>query len=253
MTRVLRWHRHRILAALILVAAALAALLYWQLSPIGSVMPEALAALESDDAVHVDRERWIAFEPQAGETSNGFIFYPGGRVPPEAYAPLARALAEQGHLSVIAPMPLNLAVFDPNAASAVIAAHPKIQTWVIGGHSLGGVMAARFAQENRGTVSGLVLLAAYPEAHLDLSESGLAVALLYADRDGLVTLDEAQAALAQLPAEAQAILIEGGNHAGFGWYGEQAGDRSARINREQQQTQVVAAAMRILREAGSRI
>ena len=84
-------------------------------------------------------------------------------------------------------MPLSLAVFDPNAAQEVIAAHPEIQRWVIGGHLLGGTMAAQFAHAHPGSVTGLVLWASYPPSSADLSRSGLRVLSIYATQDGLAT------------------------------------------------------------------
>lgn len=242
--------RRRILGALLAIAAICAALLYSQLSPVGALMPEAVKALDPGATVQVNQERWIAFEPVEQSAVTGYIFYPGGRVLPEAYAPLARALADEGHLSVIFGMPLNLAVLKPNAASDVIAAYPSIQTWVIGGHSLGGVMAARYAYHHQDQVDGLALLAAYPEEHIDLSESELTVATIYGDRDGLLTVNEVERSLDQLPPDSQVVLIDGANHAQFGWYGEQAGDLPARISRSEQQAQVVAAILKVMREAG---
>ena len=241
--------RRKILVALLTFVVILAVLLYSQLSPIGELLPKTIAALESDDAVLVNRARWIVFQPSV-KTESGFIFYPGGRVMPEAYSPLARALAEAGHLSVIIPMPLNLAVLNPNAASDVIAAFPSIQRWVLGGHSLGGVMAARFAHAHEDKIDGLALLASYPERHVDLSESELAVATIYGDQDGLVTVAEVQRSLDLLPLDSLAILVEGGNHAQFGWYGGQSGDKPAQVSREEQQAQVVAAVLHIMQEAG---
>ena len=92
------------------------------------------------------------------------IFYPGGRVDPRSYAPAARAIAAQGYLAVITPMPLNLAVFTPGRAAQVIAAYPEIHTWAIGGHSLGGAMAANFSHKSR-RGAGAVLLGGLPGQH----------------------------------------------------------------------------------------
>ncbi|MDE2777144.1 MAG: alpha/beta hydrolase [Chloroflexota bacterium] len=250
MILILRRRRRVILAASLLIGAVLAALLHSQFAPIGELMPAAIAALQSDDIARVKRERWIVFEPVDQTEESGIILYPGGRVSPEAYAPLARALAESGYLTVIVPMPLNLAVFDPFAADNVIAAYPSVQTWVIGGHSLGGVMAAHYAHSRRDLVKGLVLLAAYPEAHIDLSSSDLTVAVIYGDRDGLVTVNEVERALNRLPPDSRSVLIEGANHAQFGWYGAQAGDTQARISRDEQQSRVVEAVRQILQETG---
>ena len=245
-SRLLRVAAFALLALAVLVIAALV----WLNRPVGELMPEAESALVSDLAVSVKRNPWLVFEPNERAASQGFIFYPGGRVAPEAYAPLARALAENGKLAVIVPMPLNLAILNPDAASAVIAAYSQLSTWVIGGHSLGGVMAARYAYENPHAVSGLVLLAAYPESHIDLSPRRLAVTTIYGDRDGLATVLEIENSFSRLPTHARKILIAGGNHAQFGWYGPQAGDLAADISRQDQQDQVISAVMRILREAG---
>lgn len=77
-------------------------------------MPEALAALQSDAQVRVETEPWLVFRPVGDQPSVGLVLYPGGRVDPRAYAPAAKALARQGYLLVIVPMPLNLAVFAPD-------------------------------------------------------------------------------------------------------------------------------------------
>ena len=103
-------------------------------------MPQAREALESDARVVVQRDRWIVFEPQVGISSTGFILYPGGRVQAEAYAPLGKAVADKGFLAVIVPMPFNLAILAPDAADAVIDDYAQVRHWVIGGHSLGGVL-----------------------------------------------------------------------------------------------------------------
>ena len=244
-----RVFRFAVFALLALVLAIIAALA-WLGRPVGELMAEAQAALASDAAVLVKLDPWLSFEPTERTANSGFIFYPGGRVAPEAYAPLARALAQNGVQAVIVPMPLNLAILNPDAASAVIAAYPQVSAWVIGGHSLGGVMAARFAYSNPYTVSGLVLLAAYPEERIDLSERELAVATIYGDSDGLSTPAEIEDSFDRLPAQAQKVRIAGANHAQFGWYGPQAGDLSPAISHREQQNQVVNALLRILRETG---
>lgn len=236
--------------ALPVIALAIIAALVWLSLPVGELMAEAEAALVSDSAVLVKREPWLIFQPSEQVATDGFIFYPGGRIAPEAYAPLARALADSGALAVIVPMPLNLAILNPNAASAVIAAHPQVETWAIGGHSLGGVMAARYAYNNPDIVAGLVLLAAYTEAQIDLSQRELAVATIYGNRDGLATASEIEASFSRLPANARKIVIVGANHAQFGWYGPQEGDLPAGISHREQQDQVIAAVVDLLRNTG---
>ena len=229
----------------LVVIAALGGFVVWA-SAAAAPMPEALIALESDTQVQVETEPWLIFRPADGQPERGLVLYPGARVDPRAYAPAAHALAEEGYLVVIVPMPLNLAIFAPDRAAEVIAAFPELGQWAVGGHSLGGAMAARFAYENRDAVRGLVLWAAYPASTDDLSGDSMAVASIYGTRDGLTTKEEIAASRSLLPPDTSWVAIEGGNHAQFGWYGPQAGDGSATISREEQQRQIVAATRALL-------
>jgi pimeloyl-ACP methyl ester carboxylesterase len=209
-------------------------------------MPEALAALQSDTQVTVTTGKWLVFTPAASQPTTAFIFYPGGRVDYRAYAPQAHAIAAQGYLVVIVSMPLNLAVLDPAAAADVIAAYPEIKTWAVGGHSLGGSMAANFAHSHPDAVQGLVLWASYPAGSDDLSTSNLKVVSISGTLDGLSTPDKIAASHALLPADTVWIPISGGDHAQFGWYGPQAGDNPAAISRAEQQVQTVQATVDFL-------
>jgi len=214
-------------------------------------MPEALASLETDEVVQVVLEPWMTFTPVGEQPITGFIFYPGGLVEAEAYAPPARAIAEVGYLVVITPMPLNLAVLDSGAASEVIAAHPEIENWAIGGHSLGGSMAASFADQNPEIIDGLALWASYPAGSNDLSAQSIAVTSIYGTNDGVATPDQVLAARPLLPDNTTWVPIEGGNHAQFGWYGPQEGDNPATISREEQQAQIVSATISLLENLGA--
>lgn len=207
----------------------------------------ALQALTSDTQVTVTTEPWLVFTPVTPTVTTGFIFYPGGRVDPRAYAPAAHAIAAAGYLVVIVPMPLNLAILAPGRAQAVIAAYPAIRHWAIGGHSLGGAMAANFVANHPGAVEQLILWGAYPSDTDSLaSRSQLTATLIYGTTDGIITAPEVTAAQARLPAQTQLVAIQGGNHAQFGWYGEQPGDQPATITRDDQQTQVIAATLAAL-------
>ena len=214
-------------------------------------MPEAIAALQSDENVTVTTEPWLIFEPTQETPTTGFIIYPGGRVDPRSYAPQAHALAEQGYLVVIVPMPLNLAVFGSGKAGAVVEAYPEIENWVIGGHSLGGSMAALYAYNHPEQIDGLVLWASYPANSNDLTSSGLKVASISASLDGLATPDKIEASRSLLPASTTWLEIAGGNHAQFGWYGDQAGDNPATITREEEQAQVIQATLDLLKSVAT--
>jgi dienelactone hydrolase len=171
----------------------------------------------------------------------GLILYPGGKVPPAAYAPQARAIAEAGYLAVVVPVPLNLAVFDINAAQAVIDDHPEIARWAVGGHSLGGSMAAQFIDGHPGVVEGLVLWASYSAA--DLAADDLAVVSAYGTLDSGVASFTSPANVAKLGSDVTFTVIDGGNHEQMGWYTGQPNDPPATITRVDQQAQVVAATL----------
>jgi pimeloyl-ACP methyl ester carboxylesterase len=210
-------------------------------------MPEALIALQADPEVRVEIGQWITFSPVDSDPESGFIFYPGGRVDPRAYAPAMRELAAQGYLCVIVPMPLNLAVLAPWRAAGVMTAFPEIDHWVLGGHSLGGAMAANFVFSNAAAVDGLALWASYPAANNDLSGfDGLEVISIFGDRDGLADVATVEESHGRLPGNTHFIEIVGGNHAQFGWYGSQAGDNEAAVSREEQQRLIVKATMDLL-------
>ena len=211
-------------------------------------MQEAMDALQTSSYVQVVDEPWIVFAPTNASPNTGLILYPGGRVDPRAYAPAARSLAEHGFLVVIVPMPLNLAVFSPDRANQVIDAYPQVQNWAIGGHSLGGAMAARYAYRHPDRIQGLVLWASYPAASNDLSSSGLHVVSIFGTNDGLATPEKIAASQALLPGDTHWVAIDGGNHAGFGWYGAQAGDNEAEISRAEQQSVIVNATLDLLEE-----
>jgi pimeloyl-ACP methyl ester carboxylesterase len=234
-----------VLVVLLVPTLALGGFVIWaQTTP--APMPQALSALESDSLVQVTTDRWLIFSPVSQAPSTGLILYPGGRVNPRSYAPTARAIAEEGYLVIIVPMPLNLAVFASNAAAEVIVAYPEISHWAMGGHSLGGAMAARFAYGHPTEVQGLLLWAAYPDGSNDLSGRQLPVTSIYGTLDGLATTEKIAASRALLPATTEWVAIEGGNHAQFGWYGPQSGDNPATISREEQQRQIVEATLELL-------
>jgi hypothetical protein len=230
---------------LLLPLLAVGGFAVWAYTPLGP-MPEALAALETGPQVQVEAEPWLVFRPADDDPAAGLVLYPGGRVDPRSYAPAARGIAAEGYLVVIVPMPFNLAVFGAGRAAEVMAAFPDVERWAVGGHSLGGAMAARFARQNPERVDGLALWASYPAGSDDLSGSGLQVVSVSATRDGLATPADIAASHPLLPADARWVAIEGGNHAQFGWYGAQDGDNPATISREDQQAEIVGATARLL-------
>lgn len=209
-------------------------------------MPQALAAMQSVSQVDVPNSTWLVFKPHSTDPTTGFIFYPGGLVDPRAYAPMAHDISAQGYLVVIVPMPLNLAFFDANRATDVIARYPSIKRWAIGGHSLGGVAAAMFLKSHPDATQGIVFWASYPADSM-VDYKGMVVSIS-GSSDGLSTPDKINAARALLPATTKFVVIDGGNHGQFGWYGLQLGDGVATISRETQQEQIVNATLGFLKQ-----
>jgi hypothetical protein len=236
----------RRLALLLVVGLAVAtAGFLWYAQP-QPLLPEATAALTSTPSVAFTEgpDGRLTYEPVAAPPDTGLILYPGGKVPPAAYAPAARAIADAGFLVVIVSVPFNLAVFGIDAASPVIADHPEIVHWAVGGHSLGGSMAAQYVEGHPGIIEGLALWASYSAA--DLADAGLSVALAYGSLDGGVPSFTSPDNLAKLGSTVSTTVIEGGNHEQMGWYTGQPNDPPATISRQAQQDQVVAATVALL-------
>jgi pimeloyl-ACP methyl ester carboxylesterase len=215
-------------------------------------MPEAVAATRSDDRVLVLRKSWWEFQPATGNPRAGLVLYPGAFVDPVAYAPAARALAHQGFLVALVPMPFGVPLLGVDRAAAVITANPAVPIWVVGGHSLGGVAASSFALRRGDQLGGLVLWAAFPSGSDDLAGLPLEVVSIYGELDPLSTPERVLASRPLLPPSARFVEVRGGNHAQFGWYGEQFRDRPAAISREEQQRRIVEATAELLNLVASR-
>jgi len=211
-------------------------------------LPEALAALNATQTVQVTTGKWDIFSPQEADPAIGLIFYPGGRVDSRSYAPTLAAIAAEGYLVVNVPMPFDLAVYGWEQASDVIAEFPEIKTWVIGGHSMGGRMAARYTKQHPADISGLLLWGAYPSYDDDLSGANLAVLTIYGSLEGGVWRIKRGAGL--LPEDAGWVEIEGGSHNQFGYYASEPGDRLAAISQAEQQAIILKATLSFLAGLG---
>lgn len=192
----------------------------------------ALDSLISDDKVEVNIDNNITFTPKEIEATKGFILYPGAKVDARAYAPLCKKIAEQGYEVIIVDMPFNFAMLAPNKAQKIMKEYENIQSWVIGGHSLGGVAASRFAAKEK-NIDGVVLLASYP-GNDDLKQLGKEVVSIWGSKDGVVNFTKLIESKDRLPEDTTYVEIEGANHAQFGDYGDQKGDHDALISEDKQ-------------------
>lgn len=199
----------------------------------------ALAAIKSTESYNVSNTSdFITFTPTEKKSTTGIIFYPGGKVQPEAYSVIASKLALNGYTTIIVKMPFNLAVFDANKGDAVIAQHPEINSWVIMGHSLGGVFASDYAVHHQDKISGVIYLAAYPSTNA--SNATFKALSIRGSLDNLTTAQDIADNKNKFPTNTTFVSIPGGNHYNNGNYGPQAGDNNSTITKEQQQNETVS-------------
>lgn len=161
-------------------------------------------------------------------SGKGVIFYPGAKVEETAYLPLLEELRENGITCVLVKMPFHMAILNSGAANNIFEKLPEIKDWYIGGHSLGGAMASSYASKHQDKLGGLILLGAYIYGDIPVDKT----VTIYGSNDHV--LDKSK-----INYSKNIFVIEGGNHAQFGNYGEQKGDGEASITPDEQQKQTV--------------
>ena len=229
--RILAWV-FGVLGGLILIAVV--GIVIWSQVGVSQAEPEPLAAVKADDRIVItDDSAGIVLAPAEGAGDVGLVFIPGGKVDAWAYAAkLSELVAEDGITVVITKPWLNLAFFDLRPLDAFTGLAPDIDTWMIGGHSLGGVRSCMLASD----ADALVLFGSY--CATDLTASGLPVLSIGGSEDGLSTPDKIADASDLLPADAELDQIEGASHSSFGDYGPQAGDGTPTISDEDMTAQL---------------
>ncbi len=229
--------KHRIIVAAALVPAVTAliaaAVFLIYVSVYYRADAAAEEALRTDEVLVEKTDYGWYFDGPSEDTA--LIFYPGGKVEETAYAPLLHRLAAAGMDVCLAKMPFRLAVLDTDAAKDIIEQY-SYEKWYIGGHSLGGVMAADFAAGHGGLFEGVILLAAYPVKEIP---SQLSELLLVGSLDQVINMDKVAEGRQYAPENYEEDVIEGGNHAQFGSYGRQKGDGIPSITPQQQRHETI--------------
>lgn len=209
-------------AAILILMSLLFTVFYIYTADYYRALPEVGKLMQQDAGIL--REDSFVLLPSLSSSDIGLVFYPGGKVEHTAYIPLLQKLSKKGVNCILVKMPYNLAVFNPNAFEKAVGLMPEVKNWYIGGHSLGGAMASSFAAGHPRDVKGLVLLGAYIYGNVPEEKA----VTIYGSEDKV--LDRAK-----INYSKNIHIIEGGNHASFGAYGEQAGDGKAAITPDQQQ------------------
>lgn len=223
--------RRRILVRVLWSLAALVVLLVagtlvWTQVGVMAAEPDPLAQAEANPALTIESApEGIVLSPADGDSDVGLVFIPGAKVQPEGYIATLQDLAAEDGITVVITRPwLNLAFFDPRGLDAFTSAAPDVDSWMVSGHSLGGVRACRLAPD----ADALVLFASY--CANDLSDYRMPVLSVSGSEDGLSTPQKIADARNLLPADARLVEIDGASHASFGAYGPQAGDGEPTIS-----------------------
>ena len=187
-----------------------------------------------EDVIVQEQESMLSFlSTKASDTE--VIFYPGGMVNPISYAPLASRLAKSGYSVHIIRMPWRMATKGYTQILDLFDLADPNKKFVLGGHSQGAKMSARFVYEYPGLIDGLYLLGTSHPRDYDMSNVEIPCLKLYAEFDGLASVAEVKGNQELMPNGSQMIFIEGGNHSQFGYMGQLFMDESPQIEREEQQ------------------
>lgn len=237
------WRWALALLALVLVAVVVGAAIW--LRPLPPTEPAARILTDPPAGVSVTQDAQAITLSPTGRPRGGLVFQPGARVDPGAYAAILAPLANEGHVVAIIRQPLGVGLLAVSAPTGLMHAHPDVEHWAVGGHSLGGVAAAQYVADHPQGPRCLLLWASYPAGSL-ADRTDLRVASIGGSADGLTTPAELEASRTDLPPGTQVTVVEGASHAQFGDYGPQQGDGVATLERVEAQQQILAATQRLL-------
>ena len=181
----------------------------------------------------INNDNQILFRSNFPKNRLEVIFFQGGLADPKAYAPLCKKIAENGYTCHLIKMPFRLPQKNYQKIKELF--DLKSGEYIIGGHSQGGKMAAQFVFENPGLMKGLFLMGTSHPRDVDLSNLSLPTIKLYAENDGLASVEEVLENKDKLPINTKLVLIHGANHSQFGYLGTLLTDNKADISLEKQQ------------------
>ena len=219
-----------IILALVIIIAGFS---IWYLTDYSHADASVNAYLNGTDNVSVEKIDNGLFLDGPGNES-ALIFYPGAKIEYTAYLPLFTELANEGVDCFIVEMPFNLAFFGLDSADSIVSnSNFTYDKWYISGHSLGGVVASYYVKNHSTDYDGLILLASYPAEDLN----NVSVLSIYGSNDKVFNKETYDKSKGLMDYNLTEYVINGGNHAQFASYGNQAGDGVATISSENQRKQ----------------
>ena len=219
-----------IILALVIIIAGFS---IWYLTDYSHADASVNAYLNGTDNVSVEKIDNGLFLDGPGNES-ALIFYPGAKIEYTAYLPLFTELANDGVDCFIVEMPFNLAFFGLDSADSIVSnSNFTYDKWYISGHSLGGVVASYYVKNHSTDYDGLILLASYPAEDLN----NVSVLSIYGSNDKVLNKETYDKSKGLMDYNLTEYVINGGNHAQFASYGNQAGDGVATISSENQRKQ----------------
>ena len=239
--RAMRVLRRLIIGILVIFVIGTVGLVGWATVRAQQATERAVVVLQDNGVQREDGQ--LVFRPSS-PTNRGLVYYPGGLVEPEAYAVTAQGIADAGYLVVIPKMPLNLAFMGINRADGIRADYPDTESWVIGGHSLGGAMAAEYAKNNVDSLDGLIMFASYPANNEEFVDFPIPILTIIGSEDPGAPQQEAF--YEAICDSARRFVIPGGNHRQYADYSFQKDDGIATISAAEQQDQIIAATVQFL-------
>lgn len=183
----------------------------------------------TDDVSVIKTGNGLLLDGPGNDTA--LIFYPGAKVEYTSYLPLLTQISGNGTDCFLVEMPFNLAFMGINSADDIIKEY-DYGHYVMSGHSLGGVMAAQYVNETNNT-DALILLGAYSTKHIDKP-----VLSIYGSQDKVLNMEAYNENHQLISKNLTEVVIDGGNHAQIGNYGNQQGDGIAKITPQKQQDEI---------------
>ena len=221
----------RTLGAILLLA--IIGFVIWSQVGVMAAEPDPVAAVQANPEIEVTESGTaIVLSPAAGATARAGLLSRARRSTPWAYAAKLSGIVEEGTTVVIVRPWLNLALFDLRPLSTFTDLAPDVETWAVGGHSMGGVRACLMSSDADQLVCS-------PRTAPPTSRPSVDPVLgISGSEDGLATPQKIADARPLLPADAELVEIEGASHSSFGDYGPQPGDGTPTISDEDMTAQI---------------